>query len=588
MVVNASDLSGVSRTSFGSDTDITSFDWVNNERILMSPGRAFLGQLDFKQPTGEIFGIDANGKNFEILFGFQAGQLKQGRIKGREAIQAAGRIVDLLPDDPDHIIVQSIGYGLEGEINEAWEMDVNTGRLRKAVKSPIRNGRFTTDANHDVKYVSGVNNSNVNELYQRIGNKWELMFTDEDKERWVTTVAPYGTDGKMLVSDQNSAGIRGFSIWDPGTGNKVDMFHHDVVDANIIFYDNNHNIWAIQYNDHFPAYFYPDETHPFASLHRRLINSFKDYNVQIIDETDARDKVIVYVSSPQYPGDFLLMDTQALTFPMRLPSYPNLPVEILSRMDPVEFTVRDGETIRGYLTMPINQPGKNLPMVVVPHGGPHGIADVWAYNYEVQMLASRGYAVLQINFRGSGGRGVPFEKSGYGEWGGKMQDDITDAVLWAIRDGVADPERICIFGSSYGGYAALTGAYQTPELYKCAVGLSGVYDLNLLFTEGDIADAERGLSFLKEVLGEDKALLNQRSPVANAEKITANVMLIHGKQDQRAPLEHAERMRAALEKQGKQVVWVTEKGETHGIMSEANRLHVYEELLSFLNDNIGQ
>jgi dipeptidyl aminopeptidase/acylaminoacyl peptidase len=588
-VIRADDLSGVSRTSFGSDTDVTSFDWVNDERILFSPGRAFMGQLDYKQPTGEIFGIDADGKNFEMLFGFQAGQQGTGRIKARESIRAAGRIVDLLPDDPEHVIVQSVGYGIEGEMNnEAWRMDVRTGNLRSLATSPIRNGMLVTDADHEIRFAFGTNNQNIGELYQRDDKgAWSLLVTDEDKERWARPTFPWGDDGRMLVADLGPGGTQGYSIWDPATGAKEELFHHPDVDVQAAFFDNKRQLWAIQYLDHFPAFFYPDESHPFVALHRRLVAGLKDRTPQIVDETDAMDKLIVYISSPTHPGDFALMTAADGAFHMRLARYPAVQPELLGRMDPIEFQVRDGTAVRGYLTMPPGKPEKNLPMVVVPHGGPHGVYDSWSYNAEVQLLASRGYAVLQVNFRGSGGRGEPFMEAGHGEWGGKMQDDLTDAVHWAIADGVADPQRICIFGGSYGAYAALTGAYKEPDLFKCAIGLSGIYDLNLMFTEGDIADAQRGISYLKEVLGEDSAQLASRSPVANAHKITANVMLVHGQKDVRAPLEHAERMREALQKAGKEPLWLTESGETHGIMSEENRIKVYQALLDFLDANIG-
>lgn len=588
-VIRAADLAPVSRTGFGTDTDVSSFDWVNDERILLSPGRAFMGQFDFKQPTGEIFGINADGKNFEMLFGYQAEQHGTGHLRTRESIRAAGRIVDLLPDDPDHVIVQSIGYGIDGEENnQAWRMDVNTGRLRDLASSPIRNGRLVTDANHEIRYAIGTNNDNVGELYQRDAKgKWTLLMNDEDSERWVVPMLPYGDDGRMLVEDKNADGINGYSIWDPATGSKEDLFHHPQVDVHMAFFDNDRQLWAIQYSDHYPEFFYPDESHPFAVLHRKLRAGLQGRTVQIVDETDALDKLILYISSPQHPGDFVLMTLPDGAMRMKLSRYPGLEPAMLGRMDPLEFQTRDGTLVRGYLTMPPGKPEKNLPMVVLPHGGPHGVYDTWSYDGEVQMLASRGYAVLQINFRGSGGRGEPFMEAGFGEWGGRMQDDITDAVNWAIADGVADPARICIFGASYGGYAALTGAYREPDLFKCAIGLSGVYDLNLLFSEGDIADAERGVSYLKEVLGEDKALLASRSPVANAAAIKAKVMLIHGKKDLRAPLEHAERMRDALKAAGQEPLWITERRETHGIMSEENRVRVYQALLDFLDANIG-
>jgi dipeptidyl aminopeptidase/acylaminoacyl peptidase len=248
--------------------------------------------------------------------------------------------------------------------------------------------------------------------------------------------------------------------------------------------------------------------------------------------------------------------------------------------------VRDGVKIRGYLTTP-NGKSKNLPMIVLVHGGPHGPFDDYDFNYETQLLASRGYAVLQVNYRGSGGRGREFMVSGYRRWGHEMQNDITDAVKWAIGFGVADRNRICIYGGSYGAYAALTGAYREPDMFKCAVGLSGIYDLPLMFNRGDIKDLKSGVRYLNDVLGSDEADLRERSPVYNAEKIKAAVFLIHGKEDERAPFEHAKRMREALQKAGNPPEWLSEGGEEHGIFNENHRARVYELMLQFFAKHIG-
>jgi dipeptidyl aminopeptidase/acylaminoacyl peptidase len=581
------DFSAVSKNGFGRNTDIATFDWVNDDRLLLSPSRNFFG-IDFNQPTGEIFGIDADGGDFEILFGYQAGQRTSGRIVGREAILAAGEVIDLYPEDPDLVVIQSIGYGLDGEFNESWLMNVNTGRLRDLERSPVRNGRFVTDHNHDIRYVMGGNSENVTETYMLKAGKWELLSTDADIENWVAPILPWGKDGKMLVRDFSTNRTFGLSVWDPETGQKEDLIHHPDVDMGAMYTDNDRTLWAVTYVDHFPDYYYPDPEHPLAVIHQRLRQTFPSLNVQILDETNDLNKILVFVSSPQRPGDYLLMDTGNFNFLLRLAKYPDFPLESLSRMDPVLLTARDGTELRGYLTMPTGTGEKNLPMVVMPHGGPFDVFDSWVYNYEAQLLASKGYAVFQLNFRGSGGRGRSFVEAGYGEWGGKMQDDITDSVIWAINDGVADPERVCIYGTSYGGYAALMGAAKNPDMFQCAIGLSGVYDLNLLFEKGDIADATRGQVFLEEVLGNDESLLSERSPIHNAGKISADIMLVHGRRDVRAPFEHAVRMRDALEKAGKEVTWVVETRETHGILSEENRVEVYEQILGFLEKNIGR
>jgi len=220
---------------------------------------------------------------------------------------------------------------------------------------------------------------------------------------------------------------------------------------------------------------------------------------------------------------------------------------------------------------------------VLPHGGPHGVRDKWSYDWEVQLLANRGYAVLQVNYRGSGGYGLDFESSGYHEWGARMQDDITDATRWAIDNKLAEPDRICIFGASYGGYAALMGAVREPKLYRCAIGYAGVYDLELMLSSGDIPRSRLGRAYLSSALGDDVTQLRSRSPAFNAAQIQVPVLLIHGKEDWRADFKQAKQMKAALEANHKQFEWMALSREGHGVYDEETRREVYERILKFLD-----
>jgi dipeptidyl aminopeptidase/acylaminoacyl peptidase len=195
--------------------------------------------------------------------------------------------------------------------------------------------------------------------------------------------------------------------------------------------------------------------------------------------------------------------------------------------------------------------------------------------------------VLQVNFRGSDNRGRDFERSGDGEWGRAMQDDVTDATRWAIEQKIAPANGICIYGASYGGYAALEGAVREPTLYRCAIGYAGVYDLELMFTTSDVPRSKSGRVYLERMLGTDKNEWHARSPVYNADKIQVPVLLIHGKADWRADFEQATRMKAALEKNHKQFEWMALKREGHGVFDEESRREVYTRILEFLDHNIG-
>lgn len=267
----------------------------------------------------------------------------------------------------------------------------------------------------------------------------------------------------------------------------------------------------------------------------------------------------------------------------------NLDPNQLSPMQPFTITARDGMTLPGYLTLPKGaEKGDKLPMIVNVHGGPHGPRDMWGFNAENQFFANRGYAVLQVNFRGSGGYGSEFLEAGYGEWGRAMQNDVTDATQWAIDEGYADADRICIYGGSYGGYAAMMGVAKEPDLYQCGVGYVGVYSLPLMFEAGDISRNQSGEKYLERVLGTDMNVLKANSPVNLVDNIKADILLVHGAKDVRVPIEHYEQLKSALNRADKPYQTLVKDDEGHGFQKEANKFELYKRLEQFFEKHIGE
>ncbi|WP_394230935.1 alpha/beta hydrolase family protein [Shewanella colwelliana] len=224
--------------------------------------------------------------------------------------------------------------------------------------------------------------------------------------------------------------------------------------------------------------------------------------------------------------------------------------------------------------------------MILPHGGPH-VRDYWGFDPIVQMLANKGYAVIQVNFRGSTGYGKNFEKAGYGNWGTKIQDDIMLATQYAVQQGVADEDRMCIFGISFGGYSALQSAVRFPDTFKCSIGYAGVYDLEMLYNEGDVQSFSWGDAYLDETLGSDKSVQRAQSPVHFVSKLKAPVLIIHGEDDERAPIEHAEALRDALNKGSHPYEWLVKDKEGHGFYKEDNILEANQKILTFLDKYIG-
>jgi len=325
--------------------------------------------------------------------------------------------------------------------------------------------------------------------------------------------------------------------------------------------------------------------HPATKLRQALQKAFEGNEVRFISRSADGSRAIIFVSSDVAPGEFLLFDTQTKKADMLRAARKWVDLNKMRPKESIELKARDGLTLHGYLTRPAG-PGPH-PLIVLPHGGPHGIRDTWHFDDEVQLFANRGYAVLQVNYRGSGGYGMDFEAAGYRQWGASMQDDLTDATRWAIDQKVTTVDRICIYGASYGGYAALMGAAREPKLYRCAIGYAGVYDLQLMYESGDVPNSKSGLGYLNMVLGDNPADLRARSPVARVQEIEAPVLLIHGKEDWRADYKQATRMRTALEKAGKRVEWMSLRGEGHGAYDDDTRLEVYQRMLAFLDKHMG-
>jgi dipeptidyl aminopeptidase/acylaminoacyl peptidase len=312
------------------------------------------------------------------------------------------------------------------------------------------------------------------------------------------------------------------------------------------------------------------------------------YEIEFTSTNKAEDKFIVATYSDRTRGKRYLYDKTTKQLEFLADVTPWLPEDQLAAMTPVQYTSRDGLVIHGYLTLPKGVPAVNLPVVVNVHGGPWA-RDVWGFNPEVQFLASCGYAVLQMNFRGSVGYGRQFWEASFREWGRKMQDDVTDGVHWLIKEGIADPKRVAIYGGSYGGYATLAGLAFTPDLYAAGVDYVGVSNL-LTFMRSVPPYWKPFLAMMQEMVGDmeaDEAMLKAASPVYHADRITAPLLIAQGAKDPRVVKAESDQMVEAMRKRGVEVEYIVKDDEGHGFHNEENRFEFYEAMERFLGKHIG-
>jgi len=326
-----------------------------------------------------------------------------------------------------------------------------------------------------------------------------------------------------------------------------------------------------------------------AALQTSLEQTFPGQSVSIGDMSDDRKRILISVFSDIETGIHFLLDRRRPQPKlMSLGSArPQISSKDLAPMTPVHFPARDGLLLQGYLTKPKDVSGL-LPLVLLPHGGPYGIRDSWGYDAEVQFLANRGYAVLQVNYRGSGGFGRKYLEAGRLEWGKKMQDDLTDAVRWAISQGIADPARVAIYGASYGGYAAMAGVTFTPELYRCAVNYVGAVDMTFLGDRDHGGDPVANETFYAIWLHPDMAELKARSPVNHVEAIRVPTLHAYGENDPRVDFRHWKKLRAELDKHHKAYEVFNQTDEGHGFTAAPARIQFYLRLEEFLGKNMGR
>ena len=301
----------------------------------------------------------------------------------------------------------------------------------------------------------------------------------------------------------------------------------------------------------------------------------------------AEDKYLARTYSDRSMGAYYYYDTTTGQLEKIVEVSPWLDEADMSPMKPIQYTSRDGLTIHGYLTLPKGSDSHRLPVVVNPHGGPW-VRDSWGYNPEVQLLASHGYAVLQVNYRGSTGYGRAFWQKGFKQWGRAMQDDITDGVRWLVAEGIADPARIAIYGASYGGYATLAGITFTPELYACAIDYVGVSNL-FTFMETIPPYWKPYLEMLYEMVGhpqQDEELLRASSPVFHIDKIQAPLFVVQGANDPRVNIDESDQIVRSLRSRGIDVPYLVKYNEGHGFANEENRFEFYKAMLGFLEKHL--
>lgn len=546
------------------DRDIAGYYWANNDRLLF-----------LKDSGGDenyaLYGVDYNGKNQKCLTCFE---------------KVRTQIIDELEDQPDEVI---IGLNKRNAmVFDPYRLNIKSGEMEMLAENPGNIQGWLTDHEGKLRVALAIVDGVNTQLLYRADEtqEFEAVLTTSFKESLNPQFFTF--DNKYLYATSNLGRDKSAAvIFDPATGETMEMlYENEDYDVSGISYSRKRKvITSASYTS------WKRERHFFDAESQQLFEKLEmelpGYEIAITASDKAEETYVVRTYSDRSMGAYYLYDKKKAKLEKIQDVSPWLDEKLMAEVKPIQYTTRDGLTIHGYLTLPKGVEAKNLPVVVNPHGGPWA-RDNWGFNPEIQFLANRGFAVLQMNFRGSTGYGRAFWEASFKEWGLDMQNDITDGVYWLIREGIADKDRIAIYGASYGGYATLQGLVVTPTLYAAGVDYVGVSNL-FSFMQTIPPYWEPMLDMMYEMVGNpeaDSAQFKATSPAMNADKIIAPLFVAQGANDPRVNIAESDQIVEAITSRGVEVEYLVKDNEGHGFRNEENRFDFYRAMEAFLKKHL--
>jgi len=551
------------RVTHATERDIGGYLWVSDDRLVYVQDTG--GDENFR-----LYAVSRDGSNPLDLTPF-------------EGVKCA--LVDDLEDDENEILFQM--NKRVPEIFDAYRINVHTGEMRMVAENPGNIQQWITDHDGRLRLAVTTDGVNTSILFRETeDDEWREVATYDFKE--AASPQLFTFDNKSIyVSSNMGRDKSAIFTFDLASGKEQELlFEHSEVDVGSLLYSKKRKVvtGASYETDRVGYHFFDD--------HRAGIQSFLDerlagYDNHLVSYSKDETRYIVYSGSDRSMGTYYLLDAERKELTKLFEISPWLDEQRMAEMQPIEYRTRDGLHVRGYLTVPAGVEPEGLPLIVNPHGGPWA-RDSWGFNPEIQFLANRGFAVLQMNFRGSTGFGRRFMESSFGQWGLTMQDDITDGVQWAIEQGIADPRRVAIYGGSYGGFAALSGLTKTPDLYACGISYVGVSNL-FTWIEAVPPYWKPYLEMVYEMVGHperDDARFRETSPLFNVQRIRVPLFVAQGANDPRVRKEESDQIVDALRERGVDVEYLVKDNEGHGFHNEENRFDFYRAFEGFLERHL--
>jgi len=564
--------------NFGKKRNIVDMHWANDERLLFEV-REVNGYLQSTGPMA-LYAANFDGKKSRELF----------VPSGNSVIS----IANLVTSDEKHVYVTK--YHSEDKGSATLNtLDVYNGKM-KLIQDGLKEdvtGYAVNDKGESrlaFHFEQDPDNAELGDwdVYYRHGrtNDWLKMKTEylgRDAQFFPLGVSP---DNKFVYFASDFANET-LAMYEYNTINRTieETFVDPDVDVESIVSAYDGTILGVRYQPDFPEIEMIRPEHSEAKLYQALSDAFPDSEIYLTSYANKGKQAIVQVTSDRVENDFYLLETGTMKISYLMSSRPWLKESQLAKVDSFKIKARDGNDLYGYYALPKGKSTSDK-MVVMLHEGPDTVRDRWEFDNDLQFFVNRGYSVLQVNFRGSGGYGKKYQEQGYGEWNGNIPADIEDAIKWAVDKGYGKSGNICAYGVDYGAYAAMHLANSNPDLFKCVIGYIGIYDLETYVSDGGAGLDSATETMWRKRLGIKDEDFKRLSPAYNVANIKADLLIAHGEEDLRASEEHYEILTENLEKHDKPYIGIL-KEEGHGFSKQKNIYELYGAIEKFLKKNLG-